>query len=102
MSRYDWEADDARVRMLTQRWGEEHAKRRERAARRTEKRVRKTMVERYLSALKIANDERYPIETRRSARYTLDHVATNLRDVERIAIDERLGISGVPTGIEGR
>jgi hypothetical protein len=102
----DFEAEDARVRMLTEKWAKERAKQRERAARRTAKRVRKRVVERYLGVLAMMNDPQgwsVLSESMRAAiRLDFDHFATQLRDCERVEIDRRLGADALPSGREGR
>jgi hypothetical protein len=68
---------------------------------RREKYVRKTHVNRYLYWLGVAQADADTLAGA-TARQWLRLNEPLLRDVERIAIDERLGISGVPTNLEFR
>jgi hypothetical protein len=87
-------------------WAERKSRSRARARRRREKYVRKSVVDRYVAVLNLLNDPQgwsvISDDMKRAVMTDFQAMATQLRDVERLAIDERLGISGVPTNLEFR
>jgi hypothetical protein len=93
-----WEGDVSRRGFAD--WAERKSRSRARSRRKREKYVRKTVVAKYLRWLEMANNADEHAMMRETALKYMQR--TELRDVERIAIDERLGISGVPTNLEGR
>jgi hypothetical protein len=99
-----WEGDVSRRGFAD--WAERKSRSRARARRRREKYVRKSVVDRYVAVLNLLNDPQgwsvISDDMKRAVMTDFQAMATQLRDVERLAIDERLGISGVPTNLEFR
>jgi hypothetical protein len=101
-----WEEDVTREADRLARLRDLDRRRKERNRQRREKRIRQRVVDRYVWATKLMADEQgwsvISDDMKLAVENDLRAQERLLRDVERIAIDERLGISGVPTNLEGR